>query len=193
MSKKNQQPTTGNQPQEIESSQTEKFTEKQIGPAIPDWEAKATEYLNDLKRVQADFENYKKRQAKDQAEMTKFMVQGLVADLIPILDNFNMAVTHVPEEEKGSPWVTGITYIEKQFEDVLGGYGVKPLEVMVGEPFDPTKHEAISVTEDQRPTTDERDRGGSSSVESRQSIVKVVQKGYMIGEKVIRAAKVIVS
>ncbi len=147
----------------------------------------ADERTNDLKRLQADFENYKKRQAKDNSEMSRFMIQGIVSDLVPILDNFHAAVTHVPENEKKSPWVTGITYIEKQFEDVLGNYGVKPLEVKPGDPFDPTRHEAVEMKKAD-PSID----SGPAETSEGHVIEKVIQKGYMIGDKVVRAAKVIV-
>lgn len=141
------------------------------------WERlESEEYLSGWQRTQADFENYKKRQASENTELGRYMINTVVAELVPILDNFNAAVHHVPESEKKSPWVTGITYIEKQFEEVLGKYGVKTMEVKVGEKFDPQKHEAIGHAEKE---------GGEELV-----IEKVLQKGYLMGDKVIKAARV---
>lgn len=137
------------------------------------------EYLNDLKRLQADFENYKKRVANEQRETMRFVTTGIISDLVPILDNFNMAVAHVPEDKKSDPWVTGITYIEKQFEEVLAGFGVSIMEVKAGDDFDPSRHEAMGS-----------EQGAGDTKE--QKIAKVLQKGYLMGEKVIRAAKVTV-
>ena len=79
----------------------------------------ASEYLNDLQRLQADFENFKKRQATREKEIAGYLIEKLVMDIVPVMDNFRMATEHVPEAERASPWVTGIQYIEKQLEKVL--------------------------------------------------------------------------
>lgn len=146
-----------------------------------EWQRKAEEYLDDLKRLQADFENYKKRVKNDEKELYGHLSAQIVTDLIPVLDNFHMATEHVPADAAESPWVTGITYIEKQFEDVLRNYGVEPLEVKPGDRFDPTQHEALDhkVTED--------------APSEPHKIEKVVQKGYKIKDRIIRPAKVIVA
>ncbi|MFA9261966.1 MAG: nucleotide exchange factor GrpE [Undibacterium sp.] len=146
-----------------------------------EWQLKAEEYLNDLKRVQADFENYKKRVKNDERELYGHLTAQIVTELIPVLDNFHAATGHVPADAAGSPWVTGITYIEKQFEDVLGNYGVTPLDAKPGDAFDPTRHEAL----DHKTTEGEG--------EKKLTIEKVIQKGYLIKDKLVRPAKVIVT
>lgn len=140
-----------------------------------------SQYLADVQRLQADFENYKKRVASDEKELYGHLVRKIVTELIPVLDNFHVATGHVPADAAGSPWVTGITYIEKQFEAVLAGHGVTVLEVKPGDAFDPTRHEALDhkVTEGEEEKT--------------LKIEKVVQKGYQIKDKLVRPAKVIVS
>lgn len=138
------------------------------------------EYLNDLKRVQADFENYKKRQAAEAKEFSTHLAKSLVSDLIPVLTNLQAASDHVPADAKESPWVMGITYIEKQFEDALKNYGVVPIEAKPGDTFNPLEHEAV----------DQKTEAGK---DSEHKIEKVVQKGYKMGERVIKAARVIVS
>jgi len=160
-----------------------------IEEEAPDWEKKSEEYLNDLKRLQADFENYKKRMASDREDVKRFITTGIIADLVPILDNFNMAVAHVPEDKKGDPWVTGITYIEKQFEEVIAGYGVNVMEVKVGDAFDPTRHEALEMQNGNIKMENEEEKDQSKE----HTVVKVMQKGYTMGDKVIRAAKVTVN
>ncbi len=152
--------------------------------ASPNWEEKANEYLNDLKRLQADFENYKKRQAEQQKELTGYLTEKLILDIIPVMDNFRMATEHVPEEERGSPWVTGIQYIEKQLEKVLTENGVATIEVKVGDAFNPTTMEAISS---------EAIEGKKNETTEKQLVMKVIQNGFRIGERVIRAAKVTVT
>ncbi|MEP7162987.1 MAG: nucleotide exchange factor GrpE [Candidatus Moraniibacteriota bacterium] len=180
--KEKEEVLTPEEPQEREAEE-----EKTEG-----WEEKAGEYLESWKRTQADFENYKKRIQSDRSELSAHLTQAVISDLIPILDNFHAAVTHVPEGEKGSPWVTGITYIEKQFEDVLRTYGVKLIEVNPGDPFDPSQHEAIS-SQQETENSKREETEGTPPVEVRGHIIdKVVQKGYRIGDKVVRAAKVTV-
>ena len=142
---------------------------------------KAQEGANDVLRILADFENYKKRVANEEKELYGHLTSQIVTELIPVLDNFHAATEHVPADAAGSPWVTGITYIEKQFEDVLQNYGVEPLEVKPGDAFDPTHHEAL----------DHKTVEGEESKELK--IEKVVQKGYQIKGKLVRPAKVIVS
>ncbi len=137
----------------------------------------AQEYLNDLKRLQAEFENYKRRQAEGQKELRGMLIEKLVLDIIPVMDNFRAATEHVPEEQKSSPWVVGIQYIEKQLEKVLSENGVTTIEVKPGDTFDPTIHEAVSSEESE----------GEQHV-----VVKIIQNGYKIGERVVRPAKVTV-
>src|SRR3989344_5362733 len=124
-----------------------------------DWQAKADEYLDDLKRLKADFENYKKRQTESQKELGGYLIEKLVLDIIPVLDNFNAATQHVPEDQKKSPWIVGIQYIQKQLEDVLKENGVQAIEAGEGEAEE-------------------------------NLITKMHQKGYALGERVIRPAKV---
>jgi molecular chaperone GrpE len=144
---------------------------------------KEREYLNDLKRLQADFENYRRRQQESQKELGAYLIEKLVMDLIPVLDNFRSATQHVPEVSKSDPWVVGIQYIEKQLEDVLSANGMQAIDVKEGDAFDPRLHEAIS----------QADQAETEGGEKGNTIVKVLQKGYRLGERVIRPAKVVVS
>lgn len=143
----------------------------------------ANEYLNDLKRLQADFENYKKRQVESQKDLRGMLIEKLVLDIIPVLDNFRSATAHVPPEQKESPWVVGIQYIEKQLETVLTDNGVQVIEVKEGDVFDPSVHEALD--------TEESSKEQVESTEEHK-IAKVIQNGYKFGDRVIRPAKVIV-
>lgn len=139
------------------------------------------EYLSDLKRLQADFENYKKRQAESQKELGGYLIEKLVLDIVPVLDNFRSATMHVPPEQKDSPWVVGIQYIEKQLETVLIENGVTMIEAEPGTLFDPSLHEAVDTEE------------GSEENSEQHKIAKVLQKGYKVGGKVVRPARVSVS
>ncbi len=130
-------------------------------------------YLEDLKRAQADFENYKRRQGESQKDLAGFLTEKVVRDITPVLDNFYQALAFVPEDQKSSPWLTGITYIQKQLLDALTAHGLSVIEVKAGDTFDPNIHEAIESESDE----------GSK-------VTKVLQPGYKIGERVIQPAKV---
>lgn len=142
--------------------------------------ALADKYLNNWKRAVADLENYKKAQAKMLGEFRKFALLEVVLQILPVLDNFNVSLEHVPEKEKNSAWVTGIIYIKKQLEDILRSDSVEEVEVRVGDEFNPAFHEAVDT------------KKTSMDTKKTNRIAKVVQKGYKIDNKVIRAAKVIV-
>jgi molecular chaperone GrpE len=154
----------------------------------------AEEYLNDLKRCQADFENYKKRQASQQKEIGAYLTEKLVMDIVPVMDNFRMATEHIPETEKSSPWVTGIQYIEKQLEKVLSENGVITIEVKIGDIFDPKIHEALEMQNENIKMKNDKEKTEEKIDELQQGhiVAKVIQNGFKIGERVIRPAKVIV-
>jgi len=149
-----------------------------------EWQVKAEEYIVDLKRTQADFENYKKRQAESQKELRGMLIEKIVLDIVPVLDNFRSATSHVPPEQMSSPWVVGIQYIEKQLETVLTDNGMQVMEVKEGDVFDPSIHEALD--------TEESSKEQAENTNEEHRIAKVVQKGYKFGDRVIRPAKVIV-
>ena len=168
---------------EIEEPGEEKIVSEEPTPidestGTIDWQEKAEEYLDDLMRSQADFENYKKRQQESQKGLKELFIEKLVLDIIPVLDNFRQATMHVPVDQQTSPWVVGIQYIEKQLETVLTDNGMQTIEASEGDTFDPTIHEAVS------------DEGDGKS--EQHIVAKVVQKGYRLGDKVIRAARVTV-
>ena len=134
------------------------------------------EYLNDVKRISADFENYRRRQEERMKELSAMRAERFAMDIIPVIDNFRMAAQHVPEAEKANAWMTGITYIGKQLEEALATNGILAFEAKEGDTFDPHRHEAVS-----------REEGKEEG-----KVVKVLQSGYISGTRVIRPAKVVV-
>lgn len=126
--------------------------------------------LDSWKRCQADFENYKKDQAKGWEEFAKFAKMDVVGQILPVLDNFEASLEHVPEKEKNSAWVEGITLIKRQIKDVLKNNGVEEIEAKAGDKFNPEIHEAV---------------GGKG-----EKVKKVVQKGYKLNGRIVRVAKV---
>lgn len=147
-------------------------------------ETREEEYLNGWKRCQADFENYKKRQAESQKDLIRYSTENIIQQILPVIDNFHASTAHIPEDQKSNPWVTGIMYIQKQLETVLSDNGVSEMEVKVGDNFDPAQHEAVEDA------TCKSCKGKEKKFENK--ITKVIVRGYKMGEKVIRPARVTV-
>src|SRR3989339_128095 len=118
------------------------WMKKSIAKAVRHMDAE--KYLEGWKRCQADFENYKKRQAESQKELVAFGNMNLILEILPVLDNFYASTGHIPEGEKSRPWVVGIMHIQKQLEKVLEDNGVSEIVVKAGDDFDPAIHEAVS-------------------------------------------------
>ncbi|MCK5080662.1 MAG: nucleotide exchange factor GrpE [Candidatus Moranbacteria bacterium] len=122
------------------------------------------------KRALADLENYKKRAAKENADFKRYCLEDYIFDLFPVLDNFELALKHVPEEEASNNWIVGILHIKKQLENVLNENGVSVIETKVGDDFDENIHEVIE---------------GKVKKGKVKEIAKV---GYKIGGRIIRPA-----
>ena len=148
---------------------------------------KSEEYLNGWKRCQADFENYKKRQAEVLKDAYRYANEGMITEILPVLDNFYASTEHIPEGQKNDAWVTGIMHIQKQLEKVLEDNDVREIKIKVGDKFDPNIMEAI------KQESMSNEQGAKNKYDNKECVVKIiVQKGYKIGEKVIRAARVVV-
>jgi molecular chaperone GrpE len=135
---------------------------------------KAAEYLASWQRAQADFINYKRRIEQERREFNSYANTNLILSILPVLDDLERAIEAMPEEIAGSEWGEGIRLVEQKFKTILQGQGVIPM-VSVGEVFDPNIHEAL------------RQEKGEEGV-----ILEEFQRGYMMGERVIRPAKVVV-
>ena len=128
-----------------------------------------------LKRVAAEFDNYKKRSSKEKDGLYNSLVGDIVSNFLPIIDNLEKAVE---AETKDEEYRKGIELVLKQFKDVLLARGVTEIEA-VGKTFDPEVHEAVSSVQDE--------------TKGEKEIVQEYRKGYMIGNRVIRHSMVIVA
>jgi molecular chaperone GrpE (heat shock protein) len=134
------------------------------------------DYLAGWQRCKADFENYKSKVEERMKENQERAKENLVLEMMPVLDNFNLAINHIPEEDQAKSWIQGIFYIKKQLEDFLANFQISEIEALNKE-FDPNFHESIENVE----VKDEKQKG---------KVIEVMQKGYQKGDRVIRAAKV---
>jgi molecular chaperone GrpE len=128
--------------------------------------------LDRLARLQAEFENYRKRSAREQQEFREYALGDALKQLLPILDSLDRAAKTVGTVEE---YRSGVELIDRQFHDVLTRLGVEPIAAE-GQPFDPTRHQAIQMVE----TTEVPDH----------QVIDELQRGYRLRERVLRAAMV---
>ena len=147
--------------------------EEVVAP-VDERDQQIAELTADLQRLQAEFLNYKRREAEAKAELLDTAKRQVMLDIIPLLDNIERALAHRPDDLADNAWAGGVAAVGKQAADTLAGLGVTRIET-VGQPFDHNLHEAISFEEGD---------GGEEVV------VEELQPGYKMGETVIRHAMV---
>jgi molecular chaperone GrpE len=141
-------------------------------------EAQAAEYLEGWQRARAEFANARKRLEKSRIEARRNATVDVVGKLLPILDDFTRALDNVPDHVAEDSWFEGVALVHRKLQGILEEAGIEPIEA-VGAPFDPNYHEAVMQEE-----SDEYESG---------IIIKELQKGYHLGERVIRPAMVVVA
>jgi molecular chaperone GrpE len=138
-------------------------------------ERERDEYLADLKRVAADFDNYKKRVARDQESLVARAHERLVKELLPVLDDLERAL-HAAADHEEAKLEDGVRLVHRELRDALAKEGLEEIATDGG--FDPHVHEALLS----QPS--DADDG---------AIIEVVQKGYRLGDRVLRPARVVIS
>lgn len=122
-------------------------------------------------RALADYQNLIKQHANDKSDFVKFALTSFLEEILPVYDHLKMSIATLPEEEKNNSWVTGVTYVLKQFKDVLESHGIEEIKT-VGHKFD---HHSMEALEGQG-----------------EKVIKEIMAGYKLNGKLIRAAKVVV-
>ncbi len=138
-------------------------------------ERERDEYLNDLKRVAADFENYRKRVARDQEGLVARAHERLVQELLPVLDDLERALEAAAQHEEAK-LEEGVRLVHRELVEALTREGL--VEVETEGQFDPHVHEALL---------------SQPSEQEDGSVIEVLQKGYRLGDRVLRPARVVVS
>ena len=147
------------------------------GPAtLPEAQAAIEELNGRVLRLTADFDNFRKRAQREKDEARQYANQGLLEQLLPVLDNFEMALTAVKDADPSVQ--DGVQMILDQLLGVLKDSGVEPVDAL-GQPFDPNLHEALSQQE-----TDEAEEG---------TVLQQVQRGYKLNDRLVRPARVVVA
>ena len=158
--------------------ETEETTVEELTIALEESDRLALEYLDHLQRLQAEFDNYKKRVDREKKELIEYANAELVSELIDIMENLERGVASAKGSDDIDSIVKGMEMVSTRLKDILGSRGLKPIEA-VGKKFDPHYHEAMMMT-----PTDEYPYN---------TVIEEFQQGYMIKDKVIRYSRVRVS
>ena len=177
------------QNKEMTESRSVKHTSSSGAPAARREESEAEDPMAGLQadldrfrdlalRSQADFENYKKRCAREKEEAIKYANNSLLQRLVAVIDNFELGLAAAKEQGEQSPIYSGMVLVQKQLNDLLAENGLQPIEAE-GKPFDPNLHEAIAH---------EPSHEGPEGI-----VLRQVSRGYRIKDRLLRPAKVVVS
>ena len=147
---------------------------EQLRAQLQEEREKAQSYLQNWQRAAADYQNFKRRVEDERSETARLANASLIINMLPLLDDLERALKNVDSHLAGLTWVDGIRLIYRKFEALLEMSGLEEIEAD-GQVFDPSKHEAVS----QAPGEDNK-------------VISVVQKGYRLGDRVIRPAMVVV-
>lgn len=156
---------------ELEEAAVELDPQQQMEADLLKWKETAM-------RTAADLENFRKRSTRERAEAIKFGNQRLIEELLPVIDNFTMGMM-AAEQDSASMIYMGMKMVQAQLEGFLESQGVKEAVTEIGAEFDPNIHDAMSQEE-----SDEFEEG---------KIIRVMRKGYLLGDRLIRPANVVVS
>lgn len=148
--------------------------EEQLAAALERAEAAETGW----QRARADYANLKRRGEEERADLTTLAGDRLLLRVVELADDFDLAVEHVPDDVRQTPWLEGISAIDRKLRALLESEGVRPMGVE-GEPFDPHTQQAISYEDD-------------TSVPDG-TVTRVLQRGYTIRDRVLRPALVAVA
>jgi molecular chaperone GrpE len=155
---------------------TEKaLTKAELEQRLEEAERQREEFLNDLKRVAADFDNYRKRAARDQESLAARAAESLVKELLPILDDLERALVAAEQHEEAQ-LEEGVRLVHRAFVQALLKQGLEEIET--NGRFDPHVHEALL---------------SQPSDAQEGSVIDVLQKGYRLGDRVLRPARVVVA
>lgn len=151
---------------------------EQIQEDLEKARTEAADYLDNLQRLKAEFDNFRKRMLREQSEFLSLATQEIIKELLPVVDNFERALAHAIEDGHLDDYKGGMQLVYNQLVDALAKEGLTS-EEPVGELFDPAKHQAMMQVD-----SDEYPEG---------TVVSVLEKGYLLKGRVIRPAKVSVA
>lgn len=158
---------------------SEETTEEELGlTQLEEAQREVDQFRNLLQRVQADSLNYKRRVEEEREELQKRANANLVIRLLPVLDDFERGLQHIPNDDAFRPWLAGVELVYRNLRGILDSFGVTQIEAL-HRTFDPMEHESISYE-----ITEAHEDG---------RVMSVVREGYKLHGRVLRPAQVTVS
>jgi len=169
--------------EKIEEAAAEEVTEEveetseleTLRQELEEAKAQAAEYLDGWQRARAEFANYKKRNEQERQELFKLANSTLISRLLPIFDDFERAFQTLPSNLLSLTWIDGVALVYRKLQAILDGEGLTHMETE-GQSFDPLVHEAVTYEE--------------SAEHQEGQIIGEVQRGYKLGDRVLRPALV---
>lgn len=160
-----------------EEGETANDTAKKLREKLKTCQKERQEFLDGWQRAQADVQNTKRQAEQEKEAFAKYAKEGVVHDILPVIDSFDFAFANKEQWEAVSEnWRKGVEYIYTQLKEVLSQHGITEVDP-TGEVFDPNKHDSAEVID-----TDEEKKDGT--------VAETVQKGYILHDKIIRPARV---
>lgn len=166
---------------EVELAATEECDPEALIRQLAEQEAEIRDLRDkqdQLLRVVADVENFRKRLERERADLRDFANEALLKELLPVLDNLELALNHGRDQEACTALIAGVENVLKGFRQAIAKFGVTPIEAL-GQKFDPNFHNAVMQQED--PTVED------------QTVIQELQKGYMLKNRLLRPAMVVVA
>jgi molecular chaperone GrpE len=157
---------------------TQEIAEEKVTDALSELQEEFQREKDRYLRLFAEFENYKKRTARERMEMFKTAGEDVINSLLPVLDDFERALKEI-EKSHDDNLLKGVELINNKLRETLKSKGLNLMEVKQGDVFDSESHEAVT----QIPAPDKKLKG---------KIIDVVEKGYTLGDKIIRYPKVVI-
>lgn len=164
--------------EETTESSKKKDSKKNKKSELIEWQEKAAELNDKFLRLYSEFDNYRKRTAREKIEMSKTASEDVISELLPVLDDFERAIKSTEESTDCEAVKEGMNLIYNKFIGILDKKGLKPIEA-IGQDFDTDFHEAITYIP-------------APSDDLNGKVIDEVEKGYTLGEKVIRYTKVVI-
>lgn len=167
------QPVNGVEPGAATSEATQSSND--VEARIRQLEQDVATFRDQYLRTAADLKNFKRRTDEERSNLIRNATAGLLMKLLPILDDFDLAMQHVPAEIAASPWFNGVQGVQRKLQTVIESEGVRPIEAL-GQPFDPNFHDAV-MHEDAGP-------------EQAGKVTADLRRGYTLNDRVIRPSMV---
>ncbi|MDG1222180.1 MAG: nucleotide exchange factor GrpE [Polaribacter sp.] len=168
-----------NTAEEIQQVEENQKVVEEVAEEVPTAEALLLAEKDKFLRLFAEFENYKKRTTRERIELFKTAGQEVMTSLLPVVDDFERALSHIEEDKEAEELSKGVVLVYQKFYNTLEQKGLSKIETNAGDVFDAEIHEAIT----QIPAPSEDMKG---------KVIDCVEKGYKLGDKIIRYPKVVI-